>query len=213
MYLKVVFKNQNHSILDSPCLFVFLSSFVQKIPSQVLNLLQPNLFESWILCWILTLIDQFKCVWHVIVYNLCMTCWCGHLCGGVFCFQYKEWQNQAAEFEKLVQESDALLRRLFYSPNKALLCCMHTYIWDLKSTLSVCLAFVKWLGMDVMFLFCFVFCTACMANAVLCKWKFLVTISNWMLSYILLCLCYILFVSSSVSTGLQISGCWPGRRW
>lgn len=88
----------------------------------------------------------------------------------MFCFQYKEWQNQAAEFEKLVQESDALLRRLFYSPNKALLCCMHTYIWDLKSTLSVCLAFVKWLGMDLMgFFVLFCFCTACMANAVLPK--------------------------------------------
>ncbi|KAL8621286.1 hypothetical protein ACOMHN_008111 [Nucella lapillus] len=59
--------------------------------------------------------------------------------------EYKEWQKKAGEFEAFVQESDTLLQHLFYSPNKALLCCMHTYVWDLKSTLSVCLAFIKWL--------------------------------------------------------------------
>ena len=64
----------------------------------------------------------------------------------VFLLQHKEWQKQAAQFEKYVCETDTLLQHLFYSPNKALLCCMHTYIWDLKSTLAVCLAFIKWLG-------------------------------------------------------------------
>ncbi|KAK7484904.1 hypothetical protein BaRGS_00023824 [Batillaria attramentaria] len=60
--------------------------------------------------------------------------------------QYKEWQNRAADFEQTVAATDILLRRLFYSPNKSVLCCVHAYVWDLKCTLSVCLAYVRWLG-------------------------------------------------------------------
>ncbi|KAK7109535.1 protein O-GlcNAcase-like [Littorina saxatilis] len=63
--------------------------------------------------------------------------------------EHKEWIVRAADFEKCVQDLDAMLCRLFYSPNKALLCCMHTYLWDLKSTLAVCLAFIKWLELGL----------------------------------------------------------------
>lgn len=59
--------------------------------------------------------------------------------------EYRDWQGKASEFEKCVLETDVMLRHLFYSPNKSLLCCLHTYIWDLKCTLSVCLAYIKWL--------------------------------------------------------------------
>ena len=76
MYLKVVFKSQSQREYTGFTVSVFLSSFVQKLSSQtrVLNLLQPNLFESWILHWIeLLLISLFMCdmllfiihAWHV----------------------------------------------------------------------------------------------------------------------------------------------------
>ncbi|XP_076437462.1 protein O-GlcNAcase-like [Babylonia areolata] len=56
-----------------------------------------------------------------------------------------EWRQQLCEFEQKVQCLDILLMRLFVGPNKAVLCDLYAYLWDMKGVLGTCLAFVKWL--------------------------------------------------------------------
>ncbi|KAL8621289.1 hypothetical protein ACOMHN_008114 [Nucella lapillus] len=57
-----------------------------------------------------------------------------------------EWRQQLGEFEHKVQQVDILLMRLFMGPNKAVLCDLYAYLWDLKGVLGTCLAYVQWLG-------------------------------------------------------------------
>lgn len=61
-------------------------------------------------------------------------------------FQVTEWKDRAAEFNDFVRAFGKIVENFAKIPNRCLLYDMNSYLWDLRGTLSLLNAFVKWLG-------------------------------------------------------------------
>ena len=58
----------------------------------------------------------------------------------------EEWKTKATEFENLVQQIHSMSDKFSLIPNKMLLYNLFPYIWDVRATVSIMSAIVKWLG-------------------------------------------------------------------
>lgn len=61
--------------------------------------------------------------------------------------QVAEWQLRAEKFEEMCGSVIQMFRRLSNSANRTILYDLYSYIWDIKSIMSMIKSFVQWLGM------------------------------------------------------------------
>ena len=65
----------------------------------------------------------------------------------LFHHQVMEWQNRAEKFEDMCCSVMQMFTRLSNSANRTILYDLYTYMWDIKSIVSMVKSFVQWLGM------------------------------------------------------------------
>ena len=58
-----------------------------------------------------------------------------------------EWQTRAEKFEDMCCSVMQMFTRLSNSANRTILYDLYTYMWDIKSIVSMVKSFVQWLGM------------------------------------------------------------------
>lgn len=61
--------------------------------------------------------------------------------------QVEEWQLRAEKFEEMCCSVIQMFTRLSNSANRTILYDLYSYIWDIKSIISMVKSFVQWLGM------------------------------------------------------------------
>ncbi|XP_030058715.1 protein O-GlcNAcase [Microcaecilia unicolor] len=67
-------------------------------------------------------------------------------CGGKDSEKIEEWQSRAAKFEDMCGVVMTMFTRLSNCPNRAILYDLYSYVWDIKSIISMVKSFVQWLG-------------------------------------------------------------------
>lgn len=60
--------------------------------------------------------------------------------------QVAEWQTRADKFEEMCCSVIQMFTRLSNSANRTILYDLYSYIWDVKSIISMVKSFVQWLG-------------------------------------------------------------------
>ncbi|KFQ42819.1 Bifunctional protein NCOAT, partial [Nestor notabilis] len=67
-------------------------------------------------------------------------------CKGKDAEKVKEWRNRAAKFEEMCSLVMGMFTRLSNCANRTILYDMYSYVWDIKSIMSMVKSFVQWLG-------------------------------------------------------------------
>nr|XP_033796207.1 protein O-GlcNAcase isoform X2 [Geotrypetes seraphini] len=67
-------------------------------------------------------------------------------CSGKDSEKIEEWQSRAAKFEEMCGVVMTMFTRLSNCPNRAILYDLYSYVWDIKSIISMVKSFVQWLG-------------------------------------------------------------------
>lgn len=60
--------------------------------------------------------------------------------------QVEEWKIRAEKFEEMCCSVIQMFTRLSNSANRTILYDLYSYIWDIKSIISMVKSFVQWLG-------------------------------------------------------------------
>uniref|UniRef100_A0A8C3U1C1 O-GlcNAcase n=1 Tax=Catharus ustulatus TaxID=91951 RepID=A0A8C3U1C1_CATUS len=67
-------------------------------------------------------------------------------CKGKDAEKIEEWRNRAAKFEEMCSLVMGMFTRLSNCANRTILYDMYSYVWDIKSIMSMVKSFVQWLG-------------------------------------------------------------------
>ncbi|XP_063290434.1 protein O-GlcNAcase isoform X1 [Pelobates fuscus] len=62
------------------------------------------------------------------------------------CCMVNEWRSRAAKFEEMCNIVMTMFTRLSNCPNRTILYDLYSYVWDIKSIISMVKSFVQWLG-------------------------------------------------------------------
>ncbi|XP_053548462.1 protein O-GlcNAcase [Bombina bombina] len=67
-------------------------------------------------------------------------------CAGKDSSKIEEWQSRASKFEEMCNVIMTMFTRLSNCPNRTILYDLYSYVWDIKSIISMVKSFVQWLG-------------------------------------------------------------------
>ncbi|MEE6486093.1 hypothetical protein FKM82_014501 [Ascaphus truei] len=67
-------------------------------------------------------------------------------CSGTDADKVEEWRSRAAKFDDMCNVVMTMFTRLSNCPNRTILYDLYSYVWDIKSIISMVKSFVQWLG-------------------------------------------------------------------
>ncbi|KAM4704281.1 protein O-GlcNAcase [Rhinophrynus dorsalis] len=67
-------------------------------------------------------------------------------CSGKDSDKIQEWRSRAVKFEEMCSVVMTMFTRLSNCPNRTILYDLYSYVWDIKSIISMVKSFVQWLG-------------------------------------------------------------------